>query len=94
MPLINCKVELKLKWMNHYVLSANGKDNDEANSNNIIFNIKDTKLIVSLVTLSAKDNENYQKSLSKGFKGQCIGINIKQKVRIKIQQISIDILDI
>ena len=60
MPLINCKVELKLKWTNYCVLSpavednVNGNDND----NNIIFTIKDTKLYVPLVILSAKD---YQK---------------------------------
>ena len=46
MSLINFKVELKLKWINHYVLSANGDDNDDANYNNIIFTIKDTKLYV------------------------------------------------
>ena len=28
MPLINYKVEVKLKWTNHYVLSAAGADND------------------------------------------------------------------
>ena len=38
--LINCNVELKLKWTNHCALSANGKDNDHANSNNIIFRSK------------------------------------------------------
>ena len=38
MPLIKCKVELKLKWLKYYVLSATGADNDNANSNNIISN--------------------------------------------------------
>ena len=41
MSLINCKVKLKLKWMNHCVLSANGNDYDDANFNNIVFTIKD-----------------------------------------------------
>ena len=45
MPLINCKVELKLNWTNHCVLSAAGADNADANSNNIIFTIKDTKFL-------------------------------------------------
>ena len=27
MPLINCKVELKLKWTKHCVLAATGNDN-------------------------------------------------------------------
>ena len=36
MRLINCKVELKLKWTDHCALSSVGADNDNANSNNII----------------------------------------------------------
>ena len=56
MPLINCKIELKLKSTKYCVLSANGNDNDDAHSDNIIFTIKNTKLYVPAVTLSAKDN--------------------------------------
>ena len=43
MPLFNCKVELKLKWEKYCVLPAAGADNENADSNNIIFTIKDTK---------------------------------------------------
>ena len=51
MSLINCKVELKLKWKKYCVLSANGNDNVNDNDNaNIIFTIKDTKLYVLVVT--------------------------------------------
>ena len=39
------------------VLCAAGADNANANSNNIIFNIKDIELYVLVVTLSAKDNQ-------------------------------------
>ena len=53
--MINCKIELKLRWTNHCVLSAAGSDNDDANPNNIIFTIKDTKWYVPVVTLSADD---------------------------------------
>ena len=56
MPLINCKIELKLQWSKYDVLSATGNDNTNANPNNIIFTIKDTKLCVLVVTLSARDN--------------------------------------
>ena len=42
MPLINCKVELKLKWSNYCVLSAAGNDNANSNDDNIIFIFKDT----------------------------------------------------
>ena len=44
MPLINCKIELKLKWVNYCVLSAAGADNADTNTNDIILSIKDTKL--------------------------------------------------
>ena len=47
MPLINCKVESKLKWTKHCGFSAGGTENDvndNDNVNNIIFTIKDKKL--------------------------------------------------
>ena len=40
----------------HCVLTAGG-DNADANPNNIIFTIKDTKLYVPVVTLPARDNK-------------------------------------
>ena len=53
MPLINCKVELKLKWVKYCVLPEPGNDNDHDNDNEDngkknIFSIKDTKLYVLL----------------------------------------------
>ena len=48
MPLINCKVELKLKWTKYCVLSAAGADVNGNDNDNIIFTIKDTKLYVFL----------------------------------------------
>ena len=67
MPLINCKVELKLKWTKYCVSSAAGADNANADSNNIIFTIKDTKLYDLEITLSAEDNQKLLKLLRKGF---------------------------
>ena len=60
MPLINCKVELKLKWQGIVFLSAAGNDN--ANANNI-FTMKDTKLYVPVVTISERDNQKLSKLL-------------------------------
>ena len=65
MPLINCKVELKLKWTKYCVLSAAGADNDNSNAFNITFTIKDAKLYVPLVILSARDNQKLSKLFSK-----------------------------
>ena len=70
MPLINCNVELKLKCTKYCVLSAAGNGNvinDNNNANNITFTIKDTKLNVPVVTLSARDNQKLSKLLNKQF---------------------------
>ena len=64
------------------VLSAGGKDNvNIIDSDSNIFSIKDTKLYVPVVSLSAKDNQRLLKHLRKGFE-RFIGISIKQKVRM------------
>ena len=52
--MINCEVELKLKWTKHFALATGGAD-----PNNIVFTIKNTKLYAHklyVVTLSVKDN--------------------------------------
>ena len=81
--LINCKIELKLKWTRYCVLSVADSDNDNANCTVIISTIKDTKLYVPVITLSARDNEKLSKFI--GFER-----SIKQKLRIKIRQINKD----
>ena len=67
--MFNCKVELKLRWAKHCVLSVAGADNANGNNNdnNVIFIIKGTKLYVPVVTLSARDNQKLSKLLSKRF---------------------------
>ena len=44
-----------------------GSDNVNADSNGILFTIKDTKLYVHIVTFSAKDNQILSKFFNKGF---------------------------
>ena len=75
--------------MKHYVLAFDGVENYSADSNDIIFTIKDKKLYLLVITLLTKDKKikSYQNLLAKGLKYQCIGMNIKQKMRIKIWQI-------
>ena len=60
MSLSNCKIHLELNWTEDCILSSAG---DSAK-----FKIKDAKLRVSIVTLSAIDNVNLAKQLSNGFK--------------------------
>ena len=58
--LINCKVELSLKWYDNCILSSAGE--------NASFTITDAKLYVAFVTLSAEDNAKLSKLLGEGFK--------------------------
>ena len=51
----------------HCILSAGSNDNPDINRKNIIFIIKDTKLYVPVVALSAKDNRKLSKLLIKGI---------------------------
>ena len=60
MPLINCKIELSLKWYENCILPSSG---DAAN-----FTITDTKLYVQIATLKTKDNAKLSKLLNEGFK--------------------------
>ena len=80
MSLSNCKLELKLKWTKYCVLPATGK-------NKIIHKID--KIICFCSNFI---NKNYQNFLAKYLKDQFLGMNAKQKVRIKIRQMNIDIL--
>ena len=51
MLLINCKVELSLKWYERYLLNA---------ANTVTFTITDATRYVPIVTLSTEDNcQNY-----------------------------------
>ena len=59
MPLINCKVELSLKWYERCLLTA---------ATTATFKITDAKLYVPIVTLSIEDNSKLSKLLNKGFK--------------------------
>ena len=56
MILFDRKFELKLRWTKHCVLIVINNDNTNDNPR-INFSIKDTKLHVPSVTLSAKGNQ-------------------------------------
>ena len=67
MPSINCKVKLNLTWKKECVLST---DNDAVApnlANNPVFIINDTKLYVSVVSLSKEDNKDFIEQQNKGF---------------------------
>ena len=59
MPLMNCKIEFSLKWIEKGLLTV---------ANTAIFKITDAKLYVPIVTLSAEDNATHSTLISKRFK--------------------------
>ena len=59
MPLINCKVEISLKWYETCLLTA---------ATTATFEITDAKLYVPIVTLTVEDNSKLSKLLNEGFK--------------------------
>ena len=67
MPLIICKAELKPKYAKYCSLSTAGADNFDANSNNVIFTKKETKLYIPVVTLSVRDKQKLWNVFSKGL---------------------------
>ena len=70
MPLINCKVELLLKWIENCMLTTApiGANLDATGADGPTFEITDAKLYVPIVTLSIEDNAKLSKLLGKGFK--------------------------
>ena len=59
MPLINCKVEISLKWIENCMLTT---------ATTATFKITDAKLYIPIVTLKTEDNTKLLKLLSEGFK--------------------------
>ena len=69
MPLINCRVELSLRWIENCVLTtaAIGANANATGTESTIFKITDAKLYVPIVTLSVEDNAKSSKLLGEGF---------------------------
>ena len=95
MPLINCKVELKLKWKKCCVLSVAGSRNvndnvnDNANGKKYYYCYQRYKTISSCCNFISKTS--HQNFLAQDLKAQFIRMNIKQKEMIKIRQMNSDI---
>ena len=87
MALVNCKMQMKLKWKNHCRFSANGNGNDDGSSNNIVLTIKDMKLDV--ITLSAKGNQKQLKLLREGSERSVYWNEYRTKIENKITTIEL-----
>ena len=62
MPLINCEINLILKWFENCVIVSTNVPNQNAT-----FEIAETKLYVPEVTLSTQDNSKLLHQLKSGF---------------------------
>ena len=62
MSLINCEINLILTWSANCIISS------AAENRAIIFAISDTKLYVSVVTLSTQDNGKLLQQMKSNFK--------------------------
>ena len=71
MPLINCKIKLNLTWKKECVLSTDAGD--------AVFIINDTKMYISVVTLSKEDNKDFIEQQNKGFQRSIYWIEYKTK---------------
>ena len=77
-PLIDCVIELILTWFNNCVLISKTTRKADYNANpiarktdnpeNAMFQIKDTKLYVPVVTLSKENDIKLLEKLKSGFK--------------------------
>ena len=74
MSLINCKIHLELDWTKDCVMST---------ITNTTFKITISKLYVSIVTLSSKDNVKLIKLLEEGFKRPVYWNQYKTKIQSK-----------
>ena len=64
LPLVSCKIDLELTWHKDCMISSA----NAAAGQVVSFMITDTKLYVTIVTLSTKGNTNLTKQLNEGFK--------------------------
>ena len=69
MPLIYCKVEVSLKWIENYVLTTGEIGaNADATGADSATDVTDVTRYVPVVTLSVEDNVKLVKQLNEGFK--------------------------
>ena len=79
-PLINCKVEIFLSWIEECLLTTAGIGAyaNATGADSATFKITDVKLYVPVVTLSTEDSVKLFQQLSKWFKRLFIGTNTKR----------------
>ena len=83
--MINCKIHLELNWNNNCVMydADTYAGGDNINYRETTFKITSTKLYVTIVTLSTKNNVNLTKQLNEGFKRSFYWNEYKSKIQTK-----------
>ena len=89
MPLIDCKVELTLNWIENCVLTEAQTDANATGAESATFIISDPKLFVPVVTLSTEDNPKLTKQLSEGSK-RSVYLNKYKIIDNKVVEIADD----
>ena len=91
-PLINCEVSLALRWSETCVITSMekrilvaGQPNSGDSPESAAFKIKDCKLYVPAVTLSAEIDNKLLEQLKTGFKRTIKWNNIDQKCLIRLK---------
>ena len=93
MLFINCKVELKLRWKNKCALAVAIVEYYGADSENNFYYERHKAIFLRALN-QQKTIKIYQHFSAMGLKVQCIGINMKEKVKTKtLQQMYIYFLE-
>ena len=87
MPLINCEINIILKWSEDWILISGCIDNQVPK-----FEITDTKLYVPVVTLSTQENVKLLDQLKLSFKRTTNWNKYQSKVSIQTQNQYLDYL--
>ena len=87
MSLINCEINLIFTWSANYLLVAGTVANQVPT-----FTVTDTKLYVSLVTLSTQDNTKLFEQIKSGFKRTIIWNKYQFKITTQAQNQYVDYL--
>ena len=87
MSLTDCEINPNWNCSTNCVIFSTAVANES-----VTFSILDTKLYVSVVTLSTQDNIKLLQQLKRGFKKQLTGINTNRKYQQKDKKIIINII--
>ena len=87
MLLINCEIELELKWTKNYVLIEEDDNITGAN-----FTITSTNLYIPVVTFSINDSIKYLENIKQGFKKSIFWNKYTSEITVQPKKNNLDYL--